>query len=273
MPVFEHIIVGAGSAGGVFAARLSEAADPRVLLIKAGGRTDHWSIRMPAAVSSNFEGGPWNWCYDSVPQRHLAGRRIFQPRGKGLGGSSAISGMAYIRGHALDYQRWVEEGAASWSYAEVLPYFRRSERHSRGEDPWRGGSGPLTSAIGATGRSSANIESMIRRRKPGRDERGRSERAGARGERGPPHRAAVGFGQCRAGAWYCPKQNRELEPTLPRGPRWTKAEDTAIERGTFENLEFGILDYAPAAEHACAATTPGDWNASPTSSGTATPWT
>ena len=143
MPEFDYIIVGAGSAGGVLAARLSEDADLRVLLIEAGGRTDHWSIRMPAAVASNFEGGPWNWCYYSVPQRHLAGRRIFQPRGKGLGGSSAINGMAYIRGHALDYQRWAEEGAAGWSYAEVLPYFRRSERHSRGEDPWRSGSGPL----------------------------------------------------------------------------------------------------------------------------------
>ena len=143
MPEFDYIIVGAGSAGGVLAARLSEDADLRVLLVEAGGRTDHWSIRMPAALGSNFEGGRWNWCFHSVPQRHLAGRRIFQPRGKGLGGSSAINGMAYIRGHALDYQRWVEEGAADWSYAEVLPYFRRSERHSRGEDPWRGGSGPL----------------------------------------------------------------------------------------------------------------------------------
>ena len=143
MSEFDYIIVGAGSAGGVLAARLSEDADLRVLLIEAGGRTDHWSIRMPAALASNFEGGPWNWCYHSVPQKHLAGRRIFQPRGKGLGGSSAINGMAYIRGHALDYQRWVEEGAAGWSYAEVLPYFRRSERHSRGEDPWRGGSGPV----------------------------------------------------------------------------------------------------------------------------------
>ena len=143
MPEFDYIIVGAGSAGGVLAARLSEDADLRVLLIEAGGRTDHWSIRIPAALASNFEGGPWNWCFHSVPQKHLAGRRIFQPRGKGLGGSSAINGMAYIRGHALDYQRWAEEGAAGWSYAEVLPYFRRSERHSRGEDPWRGGSGPL----------------------------------------------------------------------------------------------------------------------------------
>ena len=85
------------------AARLSEDADLRVLLIGAGGRTAHWSIRMPAALASNFEGGPWNWCFYSVPQKHLAARRIFQPRVDGLGVSSAINGMAYIRGHALDY--------------------------------------------------------------------------------------------------------------------------------------------------------------------------
>ena len=81
MPEFDYIIVGVGSAGGVLAARLSEDADFQVPLIVAEGRTDHWSIRMPAALASNFEGGPWNRCCYSVPQRHLAGRRIFQPRG------------------------------------------------------------------------------------------------------------------------------------------------------------------------------------------------
>ena len=143
MAAYDYIIVGAGSAGAVLAARLSEDPGLRVLLVEAGGKTDHWSIRMPAALAANFEGGPWNWCYHSVPQRNLAGRRIYQPRGKGLGGSSAINGMAYIRGHALDYERWAAEGASGWSYAEVLPYFRRGERHSRGEDAWRGGSGPV----------------------------------------------------------------------------------------------------------------------------------
>ena len=143
MAAYDYIIVGAGSAGAVLASRLSEDPGLRVLLVEAGGKTDHWSIRMPAALAANFEGGPWNWCYHSVPQRNLAGRRIYQPRGKGLGGSSAINGMAYIRGHARDYERWSAEGAPGWSYAEVLPYFKRGERHGRGEDAWRGGNGPV----------------------------------------------------------------------------------------------------------------------------------
>ena len=84
------------------AARPSVDADLRVLLIGAGARTAHLSVRMPAALASNFEGGPWNWCYYAVPQKHLAARRIFQPRVDGLGVSSAINGMAYIRGQALD---------------------------------------------------------------------------------------------------------------------------------------------------------------------------
>jgi choline dehydrogenase len=144
---YDYIIVGAGSAGCVLASRLTEDPDIRVLLLEAGGRTNHWSVMMPAALAANFLGGPFNWSYYTVPQPRLAGRRIFQPRGKGLGGSSAINGMAYISGHALDFERWAAEGATGWSYAEVLPYFKRAETNSRGENAWRGGSGPLATII------------------------------------------------------------------------------------------------------------------------------
>jgi choline dehydrogenase len=129
---YDYVVVGAGSAGCVLAARLSENPDVRVLVLEAGPRDSSWTIRMPAALRSNFLGGRYNWAYHTEAEPLLGGRRLYQPRGRGLGGSSSINGMVYVRGHALDYERWVTEGARGWSFAEVLPYFKRIESHETG---------------------------------------------------------------------------------------------------------------------------------------------
>ena len=105
---------------------------------------------MPAALTYNLMNDRLNWYYTTEPQPHLDGRKLYWPRGRVLGGSSSLNAMVYIRGHALDYDRWVEEGAAGWSYAEVLPYFKRAETFSGGGDAYRGDSGPLHVTRGTT---------------------------------------------------------------------------------------------------------------------------
>jgi choline dehydrogenase len=129
---YDYIIVGAGSAGCVLAARLTETAGVRVLLLEAGRADNSWQIDMPSAVGSLLSSDRFNWNYISEPER-----------GKVLGGSSSINGMVYIRGHAKDYDGWAEGGAPGWSYAEVLPYFKRAEQHYLGGDSYHGSDGPL----------------------------------------------------------------------------------------------------------------------------------
>jgi choline dehydrogenase len=140
----DFIVVGAGSAGCAAASRLSEAPDTRVTLIEAGPDNDSWRINMPLGVQKLVLGTQYNWAYTTAPEPRLARRRIEHPRGKVIGGSSSINGMVYTRGHALDFQRWATEfGCAGWSYADVLPYFKRCETSDRGANTYRGGSGPL----------------------------------------------------------------------------------------------------------------------------------
>ncbi len=140
---FDYLIVGAGSAGCVLAARLTENPNTRVLLVEAGPRDASWRIAMPAAVGSLLSSERFNWNYLSDPEPHLDGRRLTHPRGRVLGGSSSINGMVYIRGHAGDYDAWAQAGLEGWGYADVLPYFKKAERHLHGGDAYHGGSGPL----------------------------------------------------------------------------------------------------------------------------------
>jgi len=139
---YDYVIVGAGSAGCVLANRLSESG-ASVLLLEAGPRDRGWKIHMPAALTYNLRDAKYNWTYETEPQPHMDGRRMYWPRGRVLGGSSSLNAMVYVRGHALDYDRWAGNGLPGWSYAHVLPYFKRAETCERGGDDYRGNSGPL----------------------------------------------------------------------------------------------------------------------------------
>jgi 4-pyridoxate dehydrogenase len=141
---YDYVIVGAGSAGCVLAYRLTADPTIRVLVLEAGGRDTHPYIHVPIGLGPIWERRMFDWGYDTEPEPRLDNRRIEVMRGKVLGGSSSINVMAYVRGHRGDYDRWADNGSTGWSYAEVLPYFKRCESWEKGENTWRGGAGPLS---------------------------------------------------------------------------------------------------------------------------------
>ncbi|MCK1822571.1 GMC family oxidoreductase N-terminal domain-containing protein [Streptomyces sp. XM83C] len=147
MTVYDYVIVGAGSAGCVLAARLSEDPSVRVALIEAGGPDDAQEIHVPAAFPQLLKTS-LDWDLGTEPEPGLDGRRAYLPRGKVFGGCSSINAMIYIRGNRADYDGWAAAGADGWSYEEVLPYFKRAEGNERGADEYHGADGPLTVSDG-----------------------------------------------------------------------------------------------------------------------------
>ncbi len=145
---FDYVIVGGGSAGSTLASRLSENLSTTVCLIEAGGDGKGILVRAPLGIVAMLPGRPKinNWAFETVPQPGLNGRKGYQPRGKALGGSSAINAMLYVRGHPSDYDDWATNGAPGWGWNEVLPYFRKAEGNIRGADDLHGGDGPLNVA-------------------------------------------------------------------------------------------------------------------------------
>ena len=145
---YDYVIIGAGSAGSVLARRLSEDAGISVLVLEAGGSDRSVIVAMPAALTMPMNTKRFNWGMVTEPEPGLNGRRINLPRGKGMGGSSSINGMCYVRGNPMDYELWEAKGATGWHWANVLPYFQKMERVAEG-GPYRGTDGPLHVTRGA----------------------------------------------------------------------------------------------------------------------------
>jgi choline dehydrogenase-like flavoprotein len=141
--IFDYVIVGAGSAGCVLAERLSADGNNKVLVLEYGGLDNNWLMNLPFGVAKIWKDPRFKWPYESEPEPRLNGRRLSHPRGKVVGGSGSLNLMVYVRGHRADFDRWARAGLAGWSYAHVLPYFKRIERFADGPDPYRGAEGPI----------------------------------------------------------------------------------------------------------------------------------
>jgi len=142
-PAYDYLVIGSGSAGAVIASRLAEGGSHSVLLLEAGPSDRHYSIQMPAALGLPLGNDRFNWFYHTDPEPHLGGRKVYEARGRVLGGSSSINGLNWVRGNPLDYDNWAASGLAGWSYADCLPYFKKAETFAPGANQYRGGQGPM----------------------------------------------------------------------------------------------------------------------------------
>jgi choline dehydrogenase len=205
--VYDYIIVGAGSAGCVLASRLSADSSVNVLLLEAGPADDADEIQVPAAISRLFQ-TTYDWNYTTVPQRRAAGRSIYWPRGRVLGGSSSINAMVYIRGNRRDFQTWRDEhGCTGWGYEDLMPYFRRAEDNSRGASPYHGTAGPL--AVSDLRYKSQACEAFIAA--------AREQGATANGDFNGPRQDGVGWYQVtQRNGRRCSAANAYLHPAMSR---------------------------------------------------------
>jgi len=213
MGSFDYIVVGSGSAGAVVAGRLSEDPSARVLLIEAGASKKPMNVKIPAAFPTQFR-TDLDWEVYTEPEPHLDGRVIYHPRGKMLGGSSAMNAMMYIRGSRHDYDDWAKGGATGWSYDEVLPLFKRSENNARGASEYHGADGPLhiEDLRSPTPMTETLIEGMVATGLPRNDDFNGAEQVGA------------GYNQL----------------TVRRGVRWTTAD--GFVRPARKRPNFTVLD-------------------------------
>lgn len=224
MERFDYIVVGGGSGGCAVAGRLSEDPSVRVCLVEAGGDGRNIMSRVPAGVAAILPYPLLNWAFKTVPQKGLNGRRGFQPRGRGLGGSSAINAMLYVRGHPADYDEWRDLGCDGWGWDDVLPHFKKAEDNSRGADEFHGTGGPL--CVGELRSPHAISEAFI--------EAGLQNQLPRNDDFNGPMQEGVGFYQvtqkdgerCSAAAAY-------IHPHADR-PNLTVLTRTRVERVLFE---------------------------------------
>ena len=157
--IWDYVIIGAGSAGCVLANRLSADGRHAVLLLEAGPPDRYPWLHIPIGYAKTMFHPVYNWCFRTEPEAGMNGREVYWPRGRTLGGSSAINGLIYIRGQREDYDHWAALGNPGWGYDDVLPYFRKLEHNVRGANEWHGADGPLwASDIGGFGGDGASDE-------------------------------------------------------------------------------------------------------------------